>query len=126
MARLTLHLGFGPGRSIEPDTIRLLEAVRDHGSISAAGKQTSVSYRHAWLLVDLLNRMFTEPVIKTKHGGVRGGGAELTPFGQRLVEHYRTMERKASAATAAELAELAAAAVPARAVNPTCQLSAER
>jgi molybdenum-dependent DNA-binding transcriptional regulator ModE len=37
MARLTLRLDFGPGRAIGHGKIRLLEAVRDYGSISAAG-----------------------------------------------------------------------------------------
>jgi molybdate transport system regulatory protein len=112
MARLTLRLDFGPGQAIGHGKIRLLEAVREHGSISAAGRTMGMSYRRAWLLVDALNRMFGEPVVETKHGGAAGGGAALSPFGHRLVQHYRTMESKASAATAGELAELARAAVP--------------
>jgi molybdate transport system regulatory protein len=55
--------------------------------------------------------MFGEPVIKTKHGGAAGGGAELTPLGHRVVENYRAIEAKAHAAGANELAELAAATV---------------
>lgn len=67
-----------------------------------------MSYRRAWLLIDELNSMFDAPVIQTKHGGTAGGGAELTALGERLIEHYRTMEAKAQAAVDAELAELAA------------------
>jgi molybdate transport system regulatory protein len=40
MARLTLRLDFAPGQAIGHGKIRLLEAVRDHGSISAAGRIT--------------------------------------------------------------------------------------
>ena len=111
MARLTLRLDFAPGQAIGHGKIRLLEAVRDHGSISAAGRTMGMSYRRAWLLIDELNRMFDEPVIATKHGGAAGGGAELTPFGHRVVHHYRLIEAKAHAAAAGELAELAAATV---------------
>ena len=111
MARLTLRLDFAPGQQIGHGKIRLLEAVRDHGSISAAGRSMGMSYRRAWLLIDALNHLFGEPVVATKHGGAAGGGAGLTPLGHRLVHHYRTIEAKAAAAGAGELAELAAATV---------------
>ena len=109
MARLTLRLDFGPGQAVGHGKIQLLEAVRDHGSISAAGRSMGMSYRRAWLLVDALNALFEQPVIATKHGGQGGGGAELTPFGGRVVQQYHAIERKAQAAVAADLAFLAAA-----------------
>jgi molybdate transport system regulatory protein len=54
-----------------------------------------MSYRCIWLLIDELNRLFEAPVVETKHGGSAGGGADLTPFGHLVVQHYRTIERKA-------------------------------
>lgn len=111
MATLTLRLDFGPGRSIGHGKIRLLEAIRERGSISAAARSMRMSYRRAWLLIDDLNRIFAEPLIETKHGGTAGGGAELTGFGERVVERYRSIEAKARAAGAEDLAELAAAAI---------------
>ncbi len=110
MARLTLRLDLAPGAAIGHGKIRLLEAVRDRGSIAAAGRSMAMSYRRAWLLIEALNAIFDEPVIATRHGGSSGGGAELTPFGHRLVERYRAMERKALSAAAADLAELERAA----------------
>src|SRR6516165_9930244 len=109
MARLTLRLDFAPGHAIGHGKVRLLEAVRDHGSISAAGRSMGMSYRRAWLLIDELNGLFEEPVVGTKHGGQHGGGAELTLFGHRVVEKYRSIEGKAHAAVAGDLAALAAA-----------------
>lgn len=109
MARLTLRLDFGPGQALGHGKIRLLEAVRDHGSIAAAGRSMGMSYRRAWLLVDALNQLFETPVVETKHGGSAGGGAELTQFGHHVVQQYRAIEVKASRAVAAELAALAAA-----------------
>lgn len=109
MARLTLRLDFAPGQAIGHGKIRLLEAVRDHGSISAAGRSMGMSYRRAWLLIDALNALFEEPVVATKHGGQGGGGAGLTPFGYRVIQQYRSIEAKAHAAVAADLAALAAA-----------------
>jgi|SRR5271166_7188095 len=109
MARLTLRLDFAPGQAVGHGKIRLLEAIRDHGSISAAGRSMGMSYRRAWLLINELNRIFEEPLIDAKHGGPGGGGAELTPFGHRVVQRYRSIERKAHAAVAADLDALAAA-----------------
>ena len=106
-----MRLDFGPGQAIGHGKIRLLEAVRDHGSISAAGRTMGMSYRRAWLLIDELNALFEQPVVTTKHGGPHGGGAELSPLGHRVVAHYRAIESKAHLAVAAELAALAAATI---------------
>ena len=104
-----MRLDFGPGQAVGHGKIRLLEAIRDHGSISAAGRSMGMSYRRAWLLVDALNALFDQPVIATKHGGQ--GGGELTAFGSRVVERYHAIEAKAHTAVAADLAVLAAATV---------------
>ena len=109
MARLTLRVDLGPDQAIGPGKIRLLEAVRDTGSISEAGRSLEMSYRRAWLLVADLNRCFREPVVITQLGGRRGGGAALTAFGLRLVAHYRGIEAEAHAATAKRLRQLEAA-----------------
>ena len=112
MARLTLRVDCGPGQAIGHGKIRLLEAVRDRGSIAAAGRSMGMSYGRAWLLVDALNALFKTPVVQTKHGGSAGGGAELTPFGQLVVQRYRAIETKAHEAVAGELAALAATTRP--------------
>ena len=42
-------------------------------------------------------------------GGRRGGGAQVTAYGARLVARYRAMERKAHAAIVPELGRFARA-----------------
>lgn len=108
-ARLMLRLDFGPEQRIGPGKIRLLELVRDTGSISAAGRAMDMSYRRAWLLVDALNATFGQAVVQTKLGGRGGGAASLTDFGTELVTRYRAMEKKAQRAIAADLDALDAA-----------------
>jgi molybdate transport system regulatory protein len=108
MARLTLRIDFGPGRAVGPGKIRLLEAIREHGSISQGGRALGMSYRRAWLLVDDLNRCFREPVVAAQPGGPRGGGATLTAFGASLVERYRAIEAAAHEAGAEQLGALEA------------------
>ena len=112
MASLSIRIDLGPNRRVGPGKIRLLELIAEHGSISAAGRALGMSYRRAWLLVDELNHLFAEPVVAGQIGGRSGGGASLTPFGARLVECYREIERRAVAAAARPLAVLQAAARP--------------
>lgn len=109
MARLTLRIELGEQARVGPGKIRLLELIDEHGSISAAGRAMAMSYRRAWLLVDSLNACFREPVVESKPGGSGGGGAQLTRFGRALIDRYRSIEAKASAAAAADLAALARA-----------------
>jgi molybdate transport system regulatory protein len=108
-ARLTLRIDLGEDRAVGPGKIRLLEAIRDTGSISKAGIALGMSYRRAWLLVDDMNKCFSEPVIAAQAGGSHGGGAALTSFGNRLIDQYRAIENAAHSATAARLRELEAA-----------------
>jgi molybdate transport system regulatory protein len=51
-----------------------------------------MSYRRAWLLLADLNGSFEQPVAETMTGGAGGGGAVLTPLGERLVAGYRRLE----------------------------------
>lgn len=62
-----------------------------------------MSYRRAWQLVEALNESFSQPVVLTAIGGRRGGGAQVTAFGRRLVREFHRMEDKASAAIARDL-----------------------
>jgi molybdate transport system regulatory protein len=104
--RLTVRVDFGADRALGPGKIRLLEAIGKTGSISRAGRALGMSYRRAWLLVDDMNRSFRAPVVATQPGGARGGGAELTPFGLELIENYRAIESRATAAAKRHLQAL--------------------
>ena len=104
--RLTVRVDFGAERALGPGKIRLLEAIGKTGSISRAGRALGMSYRRAWLLVDDMNRCFRAPVVTTQPGGARGGGAELTPFGLELIENYRAIEARATAAAEPHLQAL--------------------
>ena len=108
-ARLTLRVDLGQDRAVGPGKIRLLEAIRDTGSITQAGIALGMSYRRAWLLVDDMNNCFREPVVAAQAGGTHGGGAVLTPFGAKLIDQYRAIEVEAQSASAARLRELEAA-----------------
>jgi|AGTN01.1.fsa_nt_gi N-terminal domain of molybdenum-binding protein len=98
--RLCSFAALGPGK------VDLLDAVDRCGSITAAAKDQTMSYRRAWLLLDEMNRAFAEPVVEATFGGAKGGGARLSPTGHAVVDIYRRVEAKAQAAVAGELAEI--------------------
>ena len=104
--RLTVRLDFEAGRRLGAGKIALLEAIEKTGSISAAGRVHAMSYRRAWLLVDELNQLFSEPLVAAHHGGANGGGASLTDEGRRIVALYREAEAKMRAAAGAEIASI--------------------
>ena len=109
MTRIVLRVDFDGDARLGPGKIELLERIREHGSIAAAGRSMGMSYRRAWLLVDSLNRCFREPVVATQLGGRGGGAAAVTAFGERIIARYRAMKAAAEAAVAGDLADLAAA-----------------
>ncbi|OQX63945.1 MAG: ModE family transcriptional regulator [Desulfococcus sp. 4484_241] len=66
----------------------LLERIRDYGSISAAARSMSMSYRHAWRLVESMNRQGRYPVVEKRTGGRGGGGAVLTETGRHAIASF--------------------------------------
>ena len=51
-----------------------------------------MSYRRAWLLVESINEALEKPAVAATLGGRRGGGATITPVGERVIEIYRSIE----------------------------------
>jgi molybdate transport system regulatory protein len=89
--------------ALGPGQVSLLEAVREHGSISAAARSMNMSYRRAWLLMDELNRALASPATVSEHGGQSGGGSTLTPVGEEIIRLYRGIEARAEAVCAPEI-----------------------
>jgi molybdate transport system regulatory protein len=107
MARLRISIVFESGARIGPGKAKLLESIRDSGSISAAAREMGMSYKRAWLLLDSMNRAFTEPVVTAAPGGSGGGGATLTPFGAEVLKRYRHIHDRAAAMAVDDMAALA-------------------
>lgn len=107
MPRLKISIVFESGARIGPGKARLLQSVRDSGSISAAARDMRMSYKRAWLLLDSMNQAFREPVVAAAPGGAGGGGATLTPFGVEILERYSRIEAAAIAGTEGDLVALA-------------------
>jgi molybdate transport system regulatory protein len=87
------RIDFAKNSSLGPGKIRLLEAIRDSGSLSQGARNIGMSYRRAWLLVESLKQSFREPVTVASTGGKDGGGMLVTEFGDALIKNYRELER---------------------------------
>lgn len=106
--RFRMRIRQGDVLALGPGKVALLEAIGEHGSISAAARSLGMSYRRAWLLIDELNRSLKSPATHSGHGGRSGGGSELTPVGVEIVDLYRGIEAQAYAACAARITALTA------------------
>ena len=81
------RIDFAEHSSLGPGKIRLLEAIRDYGSLSEGARKIGMSYRRAWLLVESLKQSFREPVTVASAGGKDG------EFGDALIKNYRELEK---------------------------------
>jgi len=88
------EIAMGPGKA------DLLDAIDREGSISRAGQAMGMSYRRTWLLVDAMNRCWSEKLVDTVAGGGNDRGARLTAHGQEVLQLYRAVERDLDAAGA--------------------------
>jgi molybdate transport system regulatory protein len=106
MAKVRVSIVFESGARIGPGKAKLLESIRDTGSISAAARDMGMSYKRAWVLLDSINQAFTEPVVTAAPGGAGGGGAILTVFGAEVLERYNRIHARATADAADDMAAL--------------------
>ncbi len=104
MPRPRLRILLGSAIAMGPGKADLLQAIEDEGSITGAARRMGMSYRRAWLLIEVMNNSFRGPLVETARGGRRGGGARLTPLGGEVLERYREMEAKAAASVDADMA----------------------
>ncbi len=106
MQLIRFRVDLAPRVSLGPGKIALLEAIGEKGSLTHAAAKLGMSYRYAWLLLEDLRRSFSEPVTRATVGGRRGGGVELTGFGEELVKRYHLAGRRIEAAARRALAPL--------------------
>lgn len=78
---------FGPG------PYELLERIAETGSISEAAKQMNLSYKKAWDIINRLNEVEGMPMVATKTGGAKGGGATISKEARLLMKRYAAVRK---------------------------------
>ena len=89
--RAVLQLAKGETSRVGEARVRLLEAIAEMGSISAAAKAVGLSYKGAWDAVQALNNLSERPLVLAQPGGSAGGAASVTPAGVVLISAFRAL-----------------------------------
>jgi len=77
-----------------PIKIELLQEIKKCGSLSQAAKNLKFSYQYAWTMLDEMNKAAPFPLVVKQRGGSNGGGAEISPYGEKiLVDYYLIKEQ---------------------------------
>ncbi len=95
-----MHISFGLSwfygdkdqQAIEEALLRLLQAIKDQGSLKRAAEETRLSYRHAWGLLKKWETEFDSPLVTLQRG--RNHGASLTALGEKLLDAHLTLADK--------------------------------
>lgn len=90
--KVKLQLFCDTETALGPGKADILEAIDRLGSISGAGREIGMSYRRTWLLVDAMNRCWTEPLVVALPGARRG--AQLTTCGREVLAAFRALEAR--------------------------------
>lgn len=73
---------------------QLLKEIKETGSLNKAANSLNMSYNKAWKLLNELNARAKEPVTINQTGGIGGGGALLTPYGEKMIVAFEEINEK--------------------------------
>lgn len=79
---------------IDHRMMALLAAIAHTGSISQAAKQSGLSYKGAWQMIERANNSAPKLLVHTAKGGSKGGGACLTDAGQSLLTVFLNIQQQ--------------------------------
>jgi len=77
---------------ISPRRLQLLQAIASGGSINAAAKLVGMTYKGAWDALEIMNNLAGTALVSRQQGGRGGGGAVLTPAGQKLLADLSALQ----------------------------------
>ena len=80
--------------TLDSRMISLLKAIDQSGSINQAAKQTGLSYKGAWQMIERANNLAPKVLITSATGGSKGGGTCLTAAGQSLLQLFTRLEQQ--------------------------------
>lgn len=92
-AELSLTLKLQQRLFADPRRIELLKQVQQTGSISQGAKLAGISYKSAWDAINEMNTLADRTLVDRATGGKGGGGAKVTPYGERLIQLFALMEQ---------------------------------
>ena len=94
------HKVFGPGIA------QLLHRVQKYHSLRAAALSMDMAYSKAWTVLRTAENALGYKLLYSSAGGKNGGGAVLTPQGEKLLEQYDEFCRRMQAYGQAQFTQL--------------------
>ncbi len=92
-AELSLHIRLQQKLFADPRRIELLKRSHQTGSITQGAKLAGSSYKSAWDAINEMNLLADETLVERATGGKGGGGANLTRYGERLIQLFQLLEQ---------------------------------
>ncbi|MBF0451418.1 MAG: LysR family transcriptional regulator, partial [Candidatus Magnetomorum sp.] len=78
---------FGSGR------LKIFKAIKRNGSINAAAKELKMGYRAVWARISATEQRLGQKLLIKQSGGSSGGGSQLTPLAEALIENYEKVQQ---------------------------------
>jgi len=72
----------------------LLKKTAELGSLRKASGELKMSYRQAWYSLDQMNKAVETPVILLQRGGKNGGIAQITEFGEEILNIFKKSQHE--------------------------------
>jgi molybdate transport system regulatory protein len=79
---------------IEEDRYKLLQIIKDKGSLKAAADDMKISYRKAWGDLKKAEELLGYELLNRQRGGKAGGQSQLTGKAIKLLEAYDVLHTK--------------------------------
>ena len=79
---------------MEEDRYRLLQLIKEKGSLKAAADDMKISYRKAWGDLKKAEELLGYDLIIRQRGGKSGGQSQLTDKAIKLLEAYEVLHTK--------------------------------
>ena len=94
------------GNFLGEGKVKLLEAIIETGSISAAARNLEISYRKAWKMIDIMNSQASQPLVERQIGGKNGGGTVVTSHGLHSIDAFKQLKKTCSEFVAKEFSKI--------------------
>jgi molybdate transport system regulatory protein len=76
------------GKAFGEGPYRVLKQIEKTGSLHQAAIDLKISYRKAWLIIEIVEKKLGFEFLDRKVGGVSGGGSRITPSGRQFLKKY--------------------------------------
>jgi len=83
-----VSLNLGSRRLFGELEAQMLRAIEQTGSFSQAARTLGLSYAFLWNTISRMERSVNGKIVESERGGAKGGRAELTTHGKRLLQAY--------------------------------------